>query len=430
MKKQIFFGQALATVIGSVIGAGVFFKIGSISQSTGSASATILVWLLAGVISICSGLTVSEIAAALNVNGAIEYLDYSYGNIWGFLFGWAEMTVYFPAQIAALASIFGQQFVVLAGLPASSSKWIAAGVVLLLFLINMLGTKASAWMQSVITVIKLIPLFLIIVFAIIRPQVSVSLWPVTVDSSGGWLAGISQGLLSALFAFEGWIVVTNLAKEMKNPKKDLARAIILGLSLVTVVYVLVNYAFMAVLPFDKIIGNDNTAYYASLKLFGQAGGKIVTVGILLSVYGACNGFMLTGMRTPYILAQANRLPGSEKLAKTSVRSGVPVFSALLINAIALIMISLGNFGILTDMLVFVMWTFTTLLSVAVILLRKREPDLARPFMTPAYPVIPLISIIGGLFIIVMTVINQFALSMIGLGITLLGLPVYYWKELH
>lgn len=195
MKKQISFGHALATVIGSVIGAGVFFKIGSISQSTGSASATILVWLLAGVISICSGLTVSEIAAALNVNGAIEYLDYSYGNIWGFLFGWAEMTVYFPAQIAALASIFGQQFVVLAGLPASSSKWIAAGVVLLLFLINMLGTKASAWMQSVITVIKLIPLFLIIVFAIIRPQVSVSLWPVTVDSSGGWLAGISQGLL-------------------------------------------------------------------------------------------------------------------------------------------------------------------------------------------------------------------------------------------
>ena len=103
MKKQISFGHALATVIGSVIGAGVFFKIGSISQSTGSASATILVWLLAGVISICSGLTVSEIAAALNVNGAIEYLDYSYGNIWGFLFGWAEMTVYFPAQIAALA---------------------------------------------------------------------------------------------------------------------------------------------------------------------------------------------------------------------------------------------------------------------------------------------------------------------------------------
>ena len=140
--------------------------------------------------------------------------------------------------------------------------------------------------------------------------------------------------------------------------------------------------------------------------------------------------MLTGMRTPYILAQANRLPGSEKLAKTSVKSGVPVFSALFVNAIALIMIALGNFEILTDMLVFVMWTFTTLLSVAVILLRKREPDLKRPFMTPAYPVIPLISIIGGLFIIVMTVINQFVLSVIGLGITLLGLPVYYWKKLH
>ncbi|WP_201331035.1 APC family permease, partial [Lactobacillus nasalidis] len=312
MKKQISFGQALATVVGSVIGAGVFFKVGSISQSTGSASASILVWILAGVISICSGLTVSEIAAALNVNGAIEYLDYSYGNIWGFLFGWAEMAVYFPAQIAALASIFGQQFVTLFGLPAGTSRLIAFGVVLLLFLINLLGTGFSAKMQSVITVIKLIPLFLIIVFAFSQQNVAVSLWPVTVNSSSGWAGGISQGLLSALFAFEGWIIVTNLAKEMKHPEKDLARAIIFGLSLVTVVYVLVNYAFMTVLPFDKIIGNSNTAYYASLKLFGQAGGKIVTVGILLSVYGACNGFMLTGMRTPYILAQADRLPGSQK----------------------------------------------------------------------------------------------------------------------
>lgn len=111
MKRQISFGQALATVVGSVIGAGVFFKIGTITAQTGSTSMTLFVWILAGIISIASGLTISEIAASLKINGAIKYLDYTYGRVWGFLFGWAQMIVYFPAQIGALSSIFGVQFV-------------------------------------------------------------------------------------------------------------------------------------------------------------------------------------------------------------------------------------------------------------------------------------------------------------------------------
>ena len=225
-------------------------------------------------------------------------------------------------------------------------------------------------------------------------------------------------------------LVTNLAKEMKNPTRDLTRAIILGLSLVTAVYVLVNYAFMAVLPFKSIMGNANAAYYASMGIFGKLGGKLVTAGILISVYGAANGFMLTGIRTPYILAQANRLPFSDKLGKTSIRTGVPVFAAFLVNAVAIVMILLGNFTVLTDMLVFVMWTFTTLLAIAVIVLRKREPELSRPFKVPLYPVIPLIAILGGTFVVVMTFFIQFNLSVIGLGITLLGLPIYYWKKMH
>ena len=430
MQRQISFGQALATVVGSVIGAGVFFKIGTITQQTGSPSMTIFVWILAGLISICSGLTVSEIAAALNVNGAIEYLDYTYGNIWGFLFGWAEMTVYFPAQIAALSAIFGEQFVTLLGLKGLDSKWVALALVLFLLGINLLGTKAAARMQAVVTVIKLIPLALIIFFGFLKPHpVAVSLFPPATGADQSWLGAVSQGLLSALFAFEGWIIVTNLAKEVRDPTKDLSRAIIIGLSVVTVIYVLINYAFMTVMPFGKIVGNQNTAFYASLRLFGPVGGKFVTTGILISVYGACNGFMLTGIRTPFILAQAGRLPFSSKLGRSSVRTGVPVFSALLVDAIALVMIALGSFDILTDMLVFVMWTFTTLLSVAVFILRKREPELERPFKAPGYPLIPLISVIGGLFIIVMTVINQFVLSVIGLGLTLLGLPIYYWVKM-
>lgn len=429
MKRQISFGQALATVVGSVIGAGVFFKIGTITAQTGSSSMTIFVWILAGIISIASGLTISEIAASLQINGAIKYLDYTYGNIWGFLFGWAQMIVYFPAQIGALSSIFGVQFVSLFGIKARYSNLIAILLVLFLLGLNLLGTKFSSKMQSIITVLKVIPIVLIIIWGFFNQnKIAAPIFPLTVGAGKNFASGISQGLLSALFAFEGWIVVTNLANEVKNPKRDLSRAIILGLTAITVIYVLINYTFLTVLPLNQLAGNENAAFEASMKLFGQSGGKIITIGILISVYGAVNAFMLTGMRTPYILAQDNRLPFSNKIGKANIHTGVPVIGALIVDFIAIIMILLGNFTVLTDMLVFVMWTFNTMLSIAVIILRKREPELPRPFKVPWYPVIPLISIIGGIFIVVSTIINQFILSLIGISLTLLGLPIYYYMQ--
>lgn len=429
MKRQISFGQALATVVGSVIGAGVFFKIGTITAQTGSTSMTLFVWILAGIISIASGLTISEIAASLKINGTIKYLDYTYGRVWGFLFGWAQMIVYFPAQIGALSSIFGVQFVSLFGIKARYSNLIAILLVLFLLGINLIGTKFSSKMQSVITILKIIPIALIIIWGLFNPtKIPAPIIPLTVGTGHSFPTAISQGLLSALFAFEGWIVVTNLANEVKNPEKDLSRAIILGLSAITLIYVLINYTFMTVLPIDQLTNNNNAAFQASMKLFGQFGGKLVTVGILISVYGAVNAFMLTGMRTPYILAQDNLLPFSNKIGKANIHTGVPVVGAFIVDAIAIIMILLGNFTVLTDMLVFVMWTFNTMLSVAVIILRKREPELKRPFKVPWYPIIPIISVIGGIFIVVSTIINQFVLSIIGIGLTLLGLPIYYYMQ--
>ncbi|WP_297950200.1 amino acid permease [uncultured Lactobacillus sp.] len=429
MKRQISFGQALATVVGSVIGAGVFFKIGTITAQTGSTSMTLFVWILAGLISIASGLTVSEIAASLKINGAIKYLDYTYGRVWGFLFGWAQMIVYFPAQIGALSSIFGVQFVSLFGIKAKYANLIAILLVLFLLGINLIGTKFSSKMQSVITILKIIPIALIIIWGMFNSaKIPAPIFPLTVGAGHSFPNAISQGLLSALFAFEGWIVVTNLANEVKNPEKDLSRAIIVGLSLITLIYVLINYTFMTILPLGQLVNNNNAAFEASIKLFGQFGGKLITIGILISVYGAVNAFMLTGMRTPYILAQDNLLPFSNKIGKANIHTGVPVIGAIIVDAIAIIMILLGNFTVLTDMLVFVMWTFNTMLSIAVIILRKREPELKRPFKVPWYPIIPLISIIGGIFIVVSTIINQFILSSVGIALTLLGLPIYYYMQ--
>lgn len=429
MKRQISFSQALATVVGSTIGAGVFFKIGTITQQTGSTSMTLWVWVLAGIISIASGLTISEIAAGLKVNGAIKYLDYTYGRVWGFLFGWAQMIVYFPAQIGALSSIFGTQFVSLFGINKRWQSLVAIMLVIFLLAINLIGTKVSSKMQTVTTVIKIIPIALIIIWGLFNPhKVAISLLPLTAGPGLNFASALSQGLLSALFAFEGWIVVTNLASEVKHPEKDLSSAIILGLSVITLIYVLINYTFLTVLPLKELVGNSNAAFIASIKLFGDIGGKLVTVGILVSVYGAVNAFMLTGMRTPFILAQDKLLPFSSRIGRANIHTGVPVIGAFIVDTIAIIMIILGSFDILTDMLVFVMWTFNTMLSIAVLVLRRREPKLARPFRVPLYPIVPLISIAGGIFIIISTIINQFFLSLVGIGLTLLGLPIYYYQQ--
>lgn len=431
MKRQISFFQALATVVGAVIGAGVFFKIGIITAQTNSTSTTLLVWILAGFVSMTCGLTISELAASLKTNGAIKYLDYTYGSIWGFLFGWAQMVIYFPAQIGALTSIFGVQFVSLFNLPAKDANLVALVVVIFLAATNFIGTSFSSKIQSVITVVKIIPIILIIVWGLFNQQkLGIQIFPVVAGAGKSFSASMSQGLLSALFAFEGWIVVTNFANEVKNPEKDLSGAIILGLMAVTLIYVLINYAFLTILPIKQLAGNDNAAFEASIKLFGKIGGKLVTIGILTSVYGAANAYLLTGMRTPYILAQDKLLPYSQKIGKTNIHTGVPVFGALIITGISLVMLALGNFNLLTDMLTFVMWTFNTMLAVAVIILRKREPQLKRPFKVPAYPLIPLIAIGGGLFIIISTIINQFVLSIIGLGLTLLGVPIFYYQKKH
>lgn len=432
LKRQISFGQALATVVGTVIGGGVFFKIGSISHETGTPSLTLFVWILAGIVSIASGLTVSEIAAALPVTGgSIKYIEYTYGKVWGFLFGWAQMLVYFPANIAALSVVFGQQFAVLFGFPTKYATLIALLLALFLMSLNFISTKFSTRMQSAMTILKAIPIALIVIFGLFNPaKISVNLLPLSSGHNVSFWAGLSGGLLAALFAYDGWINVTNLAGEVKEPEKNLSRAIIIGLSAITLIYVLVNYAFLTAIPFKEIIGNQNTAYLASLKLFGSLGGKLIIIGILISVYGAINGFMLTGMRIPYTLAKDKMLPFSNKIGRTNINTGVPTISALIILTVSLIMIFLGTFDLLTNMLVFVMWTFTTLISIAVVILRYREPKLDRPYAVPWYPIIPIISIGGGLFIVISTVINEFWLSITGIGLTALGLPVYYYMKKH
>lgn len=429
LQKEIGFAAALSTVMGTVIGAGVFFKASTVYEVTGNAGLGLLAWLLGGIITVCAGLTGAELAAAIpKTGGMMAYIEHTYGTVPSHLLGWAQTIIYFPANIAALAIIFGQQVVNLFNLNESLGLWIGIIAAASLTLINFLGSKMAGKVQTIATICKLIPIALIVLFGIFQSNhVEFSLIPTTHTPEGtNVMTALGAGLLATMFAYDGWIHVGNIAGEMKNPKRDLPRAISLGLIGIMFVYLLINVAFLMTLSIGHIAGNENAAMDVATKLFGGIGGKLVTIGILISVYGTINGYTMTGMRIPYVMAKEKRLPFSNWLSKLN-KYGVPANAGIVILVIAIIMMFTGSFNMLTDMLIFVIWVFYTLTFLAVIILRKREPELERPYKVPLYPIIPGIALLGGLFILINTLFTQTGLALLGIGLTVIGL-VFYKKS--
>ncbi|MCL0311901.1 amino acid permease [Apilactobacillus sp. TMW 2.2459] len=430
LKRGIGMTAALSTVMGTVIGAGVFFKTASVVNSTHSFSLTILAWIIGGLLTICAGLTVSELAAAIpKTGGAIKYLDYTYGPTTGFAMGWAQILVYYPANIAAESIIFATQLINLFHLNASLNVPIAIISAFSILFVNLLGAKVTGYFQTTTLILKLVPIALISIVGLMTPgNVSISLFPSTPTNGANPFFAFSAGLLATMFAYDGWIGICDVAGEIKNPKKNLPKAIILGLSFITIIYTLINFVFLKTLPLDQIAGNQNAAAEAAMKIFGELGGKLVTIGILISVYGSINGYTLSGMRIPYAMGVSDTLPFSKYFVKLTKKTAVPYVAGLFQVAVAVIMIFLGTFDLLTDMLVFVMWIFNCLLFIAVFKLRIKNPEMIRPYKVPWYPIIPAIALIGGGFILVETLITQFNLALIGMLLTLISYPIYYFHK--
>lgn len=426
LQKNLGVAAALSTVVGMVIGGGVFFKPQAVYTLTGGAPGLgILAWIIAGIMTITAGLTAAEVSAAIpKTGGMMVYIEEIYGEKLGFLTGWMQTVLFFPATIAAISVMFGQQAALLLN-NSSLVMPMTIGVILLIGILNTFGSKTSGAIQTVSTVCKLIPLVLIIVFGfikgggdnpIINPLVAEGIRPMGI---------IGQLLVAILFAYDGWINVGALAGEMKNPGKDLPKAIIGGLSIVMAINVVINLAYLWVLPASELAQYASPASIVAEKIFGPVGGKLINVGILVSVFGCLNGYLLTGPRIPYTLDNQKLLPATfGKLNK----NGVPANATLFMVVLSVIYALSGQFNLLSDLSMFAIWAFYTLTFIGVIKLRKTQPDLKRPYKVPFYPVIPIISICSGLFV----VIDQLFLagmksSMISLGgviITLIGLPVY------
>ncbi|ERK57696.1 putative serine/threonine exchanger SteT [Gemella bergeri ATCC 700627] len=428
LKKDIGFFGAFSTVVGVVIGSGVFFKAAVIYKTTGNVSLGLLAWILAGIISICAGLTTAELAAAIpETGGMIVWVERAYGKTMSYLLGWAQAVIYYPASIAAASAIFATQFTNLFHIDKKYSILVGACGAATVTCLNLLGSKASGRIQTVATICKLIPIITIIVFGLLQPNpTTVEFLPTGSGNSslgGASLSAVGAALLAAMYGYDGWINVGTVAGEMKDPKRDLPRAILYGLLVITAIYLLINVAYLMTMPMEQIAGNGNVPNDVATKLFGSYGGKIITIGIMISVYGTMNGFTMTAIRVPYAMAMKDQIPFKNIWIKLNSFS-IPYVSALVTLVLTIAMMFTGEFDTLTDFLLFTIWIFFILTFFAVFVLRKKEPELPRPYKVPLYPIIPIIAIVGGAYIVIAAIITQFTLAVSGVALTLAGLIFY------
>ncbi len=429
LKKTLGLSAAMSTVIGSVIGSGVFFKPQAVYEMTGGEPGLgMIAWLLAGIMTIAAGLTVAEVAVLIpKTGGMMVYIKEIYGEKLGFLAGWMQIVLFFPGLSAALAVIFAQQLTELTGTPQFQLP-IAIGLIMLVAFLNTMGSKTGGTIQTVSTVCKLIPLIVIMVFGFVKGGGGNPVFSPLVGEGVGLGSVIGQVLIAILFAYDGWLNVGAIAGEMKNPGKDLPKAIIGGLTICTAVYFIINLAYLWVLPASQLAVETSPASAVARAIFGDVGGTIITIGILISVFGTLNGYILTGPRVVYKLAEDKTLPFSDKLAKLN-SAQVPANAIIFVATLSGIYALTNQFNLLTDLAVFSSWLFYVLTFIGVIMLRKRMPDAPRSYKVPLYPIVPLIAIISGSFVLINLLLfsggGPRLRAVVSLLITGLGLPVYY-----
>ena len=421
-----------ATMInaGGIIGSGIFMVPATVAMFTGSASLFFMVWIAGGIVSLFGALSVAELGAAMpRAGGQYVYLSEAYGPVWGYLYGWSAVAVINTASIAAVGVAFSEYLRFFFPITDVSIKGIAVATIVLLTIINILDVKSGARFQNLFTISKLGAIFVIIILGLVMEGGSnQNLSPFFSDQSFTELVGpLGLAMVSVLWTFDGWIFITYVAGEVKNPGRNIPLSLIFCMLIVVTIYLLLNYVLIYTLGFTGMNGSDLVVSDAASVFLGNKGAAIVTLIILISLIGANNGFVLTSARINYAMAK-------DKLFFYQASQIHPKFkspsNALIIQCVwASLLTFTGTFNQLITYIIFASWIFYGMSAGAVIILRNKKPDMERPYKTPVYPWIPIIFILFAIFLTINTIIEAPRDAAIGAGIILAGLPMYYyWKN--
>lgn len=423
LRRSLGFGSAISIVIGTIIGSGIFFKQASILDSAGSSTMAIAAWIFGGVITLTAGLTIAEIGAQMPYTGGLYvYVENLYGRICGFLAGWMQVIVYGPAIIASVAGFMSIMITNLFGIDAKWRIPVALITIIAIGLMNFLENNVAAAFSVITTIGKMIPIAAIIIFGLFwGHQDALGQTVSEVNRSTG---GFGVAVLATLFGYDGWILIANLGGEMKNPQKLLPKAIILGISSVLVIYTLITIGIFRFIPANMIHSlGENTTSYLATKAFGEIGGKLLSIGIIISMMGTLNGKIITFPRIVYAMARRGDLPFSRLLSYVTPKGKSPIIATVFIIILATIMMLFFDPDHLSDLCVFTIYCFYLMTFFGIFILRKKNNK--RPFSTALYPLVPIVAIAGGLFVLISELFNDPAGVLLFVSIVVIGLPVLY-----
>jgi APA family basic amino acid/polyamine antiporter len=432
---------ATSVVAGTMIGTAIFMVPGIMTQHVGSPWMVMLIWIFAGVLSLFGAFGYAELGAALpEAGGEYIYLHRAYGPLWGFLFGWTQFFVAKTASIAAISTGFmiylgfffprlnnalwetgPERFTLrLTGLQLG-----AAGLILLLSAINVLGVRRSGAVQTVFTASKLGVLALLIVLGLGLGHGSFAHFQTVVHSraESGFISAFGLATVSALWAYDGWNNLSMVAGEVEKPERNIPRALIFGSLLVVVVYALTNFAYFYVLSPAEVAGTGTVASEAARRILGTAGGAFVAVGVMVSSFATLNGSILSGSRIPFAQARDGLFP--QALAAVHPRFHTPAVAIAAQAVVAGLFALSGQYEALFTKVIFSEWLFYALVTAGIFILRRRRPDLARPYRTWGYPLVPGIFVILAVLLLVNTFLERRSDSLWGLVLMATGIPVYY-----
>ena len=430
LKRVLSLTDATMINVGGILGSGIFMVPATVALYTLSSSLFFLVWIIGGIVSLFGALSVAELGSAMpKAGGQYVFLNKAYGPLWGFLYGWTAVAVINTASIAAVAMAFSEYLGFFFILNSFEVKGIAIISILILTIINIIDVKSGARFQNLFTYTKISAISIVILLGLLLDGGSSNnFFPLLTDRSFSSLVGpLGLAMVAVLWTFDGWIFVTYVAGEVKDPGKNIPLSIILCMVIVLSIYLTLNYVLVYTLGFDKMIGSELVMSDAASIFLGNKGAAIITVIILISLIGANNGFILTSARINYAMAKDGLFFKQAATIHNKFKS--PANALLMQCAWSSILTLTGTFNQLITYIIFASWIFYAMSAGAVIILRKKLPDLNRPYLTPLYPWIPIIFILFAVFLTINTILEAPRDAAIGSVLILAGLPFYkYWKN--
>jgi len=411
--------------MGIMIGSGIFLMASSVAGDVESIAAVISLWALGGLMSLAGALSLSELGAAFPAAGGLYvYLAEAYGPAVGFIYGWSAVSLIHAGSIATMAAAIGFYTAPLLGLSFHEEKLLQVVCIVFFVVVNCAGVSAGKRVQNALTIIKVAGLALMVAVLYFKGSAALlraHLMPQQVSGFHATYYGLA--LIAVLWAYDGWHVVSFAAGEIRDPGRTLPRALLIGTVLTTGIYLLANVAYYAVLSPESIRGTDRVAAAAVEHVLGPRAGLFISLLIIVSILGAMNGVVLGAPRINLAMARDGLF--FRPFAQISRRTLAPVVATIAQGAWAILFTLIGSFQQLFSSYIFTSWIFYGLCALAVILLRRRQPHLRRPYLCPLYPATPVFFILASLGIIITTLVAHFRQAALGIGLILLGLPLYY-----